>query len=361
MAAHMRRLAALLLCAAMVCPMLARPARAAEDAPETTATSAVVMDAYTGKIIYEKNADEERAIASITKIMTGYLACEGLALDDDKLDERVIVSKHAAESDKDGTSLYLLPDQEVTYEELLYGTMLRSGNDAAVALAEAVSGSEDAFLERMNAKAQELGMTHSHFSSVNGLVDEDNYSTARDMAVLAKAAMENELFAKVVGTWYIELGPFKIENHNQLLSDMKGECIGIKTGFTTLAGQTLVTCAQRDGSRFIVVTLNDNYQFGDHKRYYEWAFANYPANVLCTEGQSVTTLRIGDMEVPLIASRTLVASSVDKSAAIDCAIRLPGRVTGAIAQGAVAGTVTYSLNGEELGTVELTYSSFVVN
>ena len=361
MTMQMKRIAALLLCAALTLCLLPQQARAAEEAPGNTATSALVADAYTGKVIYEKNADEERAIASVTKIMTGYLACEGLALNDEKLDERFTVSKHAAESDKDGTSLYLLPDQEVTYEELLYGTMLRSGNDAAVALAEAVSGSEDAFLERMNEKAAELGMEHSHFSSVNGLVDEDNYSTARDLAVLARAAMENELFAKVVGTWYIELGPFKIENHNQLLSDMKGECLGIKTGFTTLAGQTLVTCAQRDGSRFIVVTLNDNYQFDTHKRLYEWAFANYPANALCTEGQSVTTLRIGDMEVPLIAGKTLLASSVDKTAAVECTIRLPARISGAIAQGAVAGTVTYTLDGEELGTVELTYSSFVVN
>lgn len=362
MTAGMKRTAALLLCAALVLALLPQRASAAEDPPEINATSVVVADAYTGQVIYEKNADEERAIASVTKIMTGYLACEGLSLGDSKLDEHFIVSKHAAESDKDGTSLYLLADQEVTYEELLYGTMLRSGNDAAVALAEAISdGSEADFVDKMNEKARELGMEHTHYSNANGLIDEDNYSTARDLAKLGCVAMENELFAKVVGTWYIELGPFQIENHNKLLQQMKGECLGIKTGFTTLAGNTLVSCAQRDGSRFVVVTLNDNDQFNDHQKLYEWAFANFPANVLCTEGETVTTLRIGEMEVPLTADKTLVASTAAGGGAIECQLRLPGRLSGAIAQGSVAGTATYTLNGEELGSVELIYSTIVVN
>ena len=357
-----RRWMCLLLSTVLLVSLLPLGAQAAEEPPTVNATSVIVTDAYTGKVIYENNADEERAIASVTKIMTGYLACEGLSLDDERLDEVFTVSKHAADSDKDGTSLYLLADQQVTYEELLYGTMLRSGNDAAVALAEAIcDGDEDAFIERMNEKAQELGMEHTHYSNSNGLIDEDNYSTARDLAILAREAMQNELFAKVVGTWYIELGPFQIENHNQLLQSMKGECLGIKTGFTTLAGSTFVSCAERDGSRFIVVTLNDNYQFDEHEALYEWAFKNYPANVLCSEGNTVTTLRIGTTEVPLIASETLVAASAGDGEVVECQIRLPSRVSGAITQGSVAGTATYTLNGEVLGTVDLLYSTFVVN
>ncbi len=356
-----KRLTALIPALALVLALLPAPARAVDDPPDITATSALVADAYTGEIIFEENIDEERAIASVTKMMTGYLACEGLALDDKRLDETFTVSQHAADSDKDGTSLYLLADQEVTYEELLYGTMLRSGNDAAVALAEAIcDGDEDAFIDKMNEKAQELGMEHTHYSNPSGLIDEDNYSTARDLAKLAKAAMENELFAKVVGTWYIELGEFKIENHNQLLQDMKGECLGIKTGFTTLAGSTLVSCAQRDGSKFIVVTLNDNNQFADHKALYNWAFENYPAHVLCAKDATVTTLRMNGMEVPLTASKTVVASSTTDGS-ITCDLRLPGVVTGAVAQGSVAGTATYYLNGEVLDTVDLLFSTFVVN
>lgn len=358
-----KHLLAAVLALALLVGVLPMKASAVEDAPETSAASVIVIDAYSGQVIYEKNADEERAIASVTKVMTAYLATEGMTLDDARLDEKYTVSQHAADSDEGGTSLYLEAGQTVTFEELLYGTMLRSGNDAAVALAEACAdGDEAAFIQRMNDKAAELGLTHTHYSCPNGLIDEENYSTARDQATLARAAMQNELFAKVVGTWYIELGSFQIENHNKLLQEMKGECIGVKTGFTTLAGKTLVSCAERDGSRFIIVTLNDADDYADHQALYDWAFKNYPANVLCVEGKTVTTLRIGEMQVPLTAAQTLVAS-VPTSAdnVIQCEMTLPSQVSGAISKGAVAGQATYWLNGEELGTVDLLYSTIVVN
>ncbi|MCD8385195.1 MAG: D-alanyl-D-alanine carboxypeptidase [Clostridiales bacterium] len=337
-------------------------ASAAEDAPEDSATSTVVMDAYTGQIIYEKNADEQRPIASITKIMTAYLAVEDMTLDDERLDETYTVSEHAANSDEGGTSLYLEAGDTVTFEVLLYGTMLRSGNDAAVALAEACAdGDEDAFIEMMNAKAEELGMTNTHFSSTNGLVDEDNYSTARDMAVLAQVAMQNELFAKIVSTWYIEIGGYEIENHNNLLQLMDG-CIGVKTGWTTLAGRTLVSCAERDGSKFIIVTLNDANDYEDHENLYDWAFENYPANVLCEEGEEVATFHIGNQDVPLLAASTLTASVASSSEnPIQCSISLPSKVSGAVSKGEVAGTATYTVNGEVIGTVDLLYGAIVVN
>ena len=332
--------------------------------PESSATSTIVVDAWSGRVIYEDNADEQRPIASVTKIMTGYLAAEGLTAED--LDEIYTVSAHAAASDEGGTSMYFEAGDEVSMEVLLYGTMLRSGNDAAVALAEACAdGDEQAFIDRMNAKAEELGMTSTHFSNVNGLVDEDNYSTARDLAILGRAAMENELFARIVATWYIEIDGYQIENHNMLLSDEymgREECLGIKTGFTTAAGRTLVSCAQRDGSRFIVVTLNDANDYEDHMAFYEWAFANYPAYVLCEEGEALATLHVGNQDVPLIASETLV-SSVEPSDEADLrsALTLPGRISGTVSQGSVAGTATFTLNGEPLGTVELLYGSLVVS
>ncbi|MBQ3089180.1 MAG: D-alanyl-D-alanine carboxypeptidase [Oscillospiraceae bacterium] len=352
-----------LLLALVLMASLIPQASAVESAPAVSAVSTIVVDAYTGSVIYENNADEKLPIASVTKIMTGYLACEGLNLDDEKLDEMYTVSQHAADADgTDGTSLYLLPGDRVSYEVLLYGTMLRSGNDAAAALAEACSGSEEAFIQRMNEKAAELGMENTHFASTNGLVDENNYSTARDLAKLSKVAMENELFAKVVGTWYIELGDFQIENHNELLSIMRGECLGIKTGFTTLAGRTLVSCAERDGSRFIIVTLNDSYDFADHEALYEWAFKNYPANVLCVKGDRVTTLRVGSQSVPLVAADTVVTASAHSSEfVIRSFLTLPGEVSGALAEGSVAGTITYTVNGEELATVDLLYGELLVS
>lgn len=363
---------ALLLAALLLTVGLLPGARAAEEetvsdgstAPEISATSTIVVDAWSGRVLYEDNADEQRPIASVTKIMTGYLATETLTQED--LSTVYTISEHAAASDGvDGTSMYFEAGDEVSVEVLLYGTMLRSGNDAAVALAEVCAGDEQTFIDRMNAKAEELGMTNTHFSSVNGLVDENNYSTARDLAVLGRAAMQNELFAQIVGTWYIEIDGYSIENHNMLLSDEymgRDECLGIKTGFTTAAGRTLVSCAQRDGSRFIVVTLNDANDYEDHMALYEWAFENYPANVLCEEGEVVTTLHVGEQDVPLVAAETLV-SSVEASdeANLSCSMTLPGRITGTVSQGSVAGTITFTLNGETLGTVELLYDAIVVS
>lgn len=357
-----KKILGLLLALLLVVGMIPT-AMAVEDPPAVNATSTIVIDAYTGRVIYEHNADEQRAIASVTKIMTGYLACEGLTLTDEKLDEMYTISQNAADADgTDGTSMYFLAGDRVSYEVLLYGTMLRSGNDAAAALAEAVAGSEEAFIQRMNEKAEELGMTNTHYSTTSGLVEDNNYSTARDLAVLAKAAMENELFAKLVGTWYIELGDYQIENHNELLSRMRGECLGIKTGYTSLAGRTLVSCAERDGSKFIIVTLNDSYDFDDHEALYEWAFENHPANVLCEKGAAVTTYQIGSQYVPLVAAETLVASvSHSSENVIESYITLPAKVSGAMAEGDVAGSVTYLLNGEELATIDLLYGAIVVN
>ena len=360
-------LAALLLTVGLLPGAQAAEEETASDgstAPETSATSTIVVDAWSGRVLYEDNADEQRPIASVTKIMTGYLATETLTQED--LSTVYTISEHAAASDGvDGTSMYFEAGDEVSVEVLLYGTMLRSGNDAAVALAEVCAGDEQTFIDRMNAKAEELGMTNTHFSSVNGLVDENNYSTARDLAVLGRAAMQNELFAQIVGTWYIEIDGYSIENHNMLLSDEymgRDECLGIKTGFTTAAGRTLVSCAQRDGSRFIVVTLNDANDYEDHMALYEWAFENYPANVLCEEGEVVTTLHVGEQDVPLVAAETLV-SSVEASdeANLSCSMTLPGRITGTVSQGSVAGTITFTLNGETLGTVELLYDAIVVS
>lgn len=359
----MKKCLGIVLALALMAGLMPRTAHAVADPPATSATSSIVIDAYSGQVIYEDNADEQRAIASITKIMTAYLAVEDMTLDDARLDEVYTISEHAAASDEGGTSMYFLAGDQVSMEVLLYGTMLRSGNDAAVALAEACAdGDEDAFIQRMNDKAQELGMTNTHYSCPNGLIDEDNYSTARDMAKLAKVAMENELFAKIAGTWYIELGDYQIENHNMLLDQMKGECIGVKTGFTTLAGRTLVSCAQRDGSKFIIVTLNDQNDYDDHEALYNWAFENYPANVLCEEGKTVTTFHVGSQDVPLVAAQTLVSSAAQSSeATITCTLELPSKVSGAISKGAVAGTATYKIGDQLLGTVDLLYDAILVN
>ena len=167
--------------------------------------------------------------------------------------------------------MYLKPGETVTVEELLYGLMLCSGNDAALALADCCGGLE-VFVQAMNDKAAELGMQDTSFANPNGLDDENHYSTARDMAVLAAYAAQNPTFRRICSTRTATVGSRTMTNHNKLLSQLEG-CIGMKTGYTKAAGRTLVSCAQRDGCRLVAVTLCDGNDWADHKSLYEMGFA----------------------------------------------------------------------------------------
>lgn len=167
--------------------------------------------------------------------------------------------------------MYLKPGETVTVEELLYGLMLCSGNDAALALADCCGGLEE-FVQAMNDKAAELGMQDTSFANPNGLDDENHYSTARDMAVLAAYAAQNPTFRRICSTRTATVGSRTMTNHNKLLSQVEG-CIGMKTGYTKAAGRTLVSCAQRDGCRLVAVTLCDGNDWADHKSLYEMGFA----------------------------------------------------------------------------------------
>ena len=222
----------------------------AAQAVGTSASSAILMEAGSGRVLYEHNADEPRLIASITKLMTALVALEsGRSLDD-------VVTIQAEDTRTEGSALYLKPGEHVKLETLLYGLLLHSGNDAALAIARFCGGSVEGFVAGMNAKAQELGMTNSHFANPNGLNDEGHYSSARDMALLARACLDNEYLAQMVSTRTITLEGRTFTNHNKLLWRYEG-CVGMKTGFTEKAGRTLVSAARRDGMTLIAVTLND--------------------------------------------------------------------------------------------------------
>ena len=240
-----KRIAGILL--AVLILVFAMPARV--GAVSTSATAAILVDADSGRVLYEQNADARMLIASTTKIMTALVAIR-----EGNLSDTVKVSKKAAYTE--GSSMYLKVGEELTLETLLYGLMLCSGNDAAVAIAEHVGGSEAGFAELMNETAAELGMEHTSFANPNGLDHEDHYSTARDMAVLACAAMNNEILARIVSTRTVTIGGRTMTNHNKLLSYMDG-CIGLKTGYTQAAGRTLVSCAEQEGQRLVAVTLQD--------------------------------------------------------------------------------------------------------
>ena len=227
---------------------------AVAEAVEVSATAAVLLDANTGQVLYEKNGDEQMLIASTTKIMTALVVLEQAGLDDTV----TVTRDHMAE----GSSMYLKPGETVRVEELLYGLLLCSCNDAALALT-ACAGGPEPFVALMNEKAAALGMTRTSFANPNGLDAEGHYSTARDMAVLAAAAMEEPTFRRICSSRSVTIGQRTMENHNRLLRQVEG-CIGLKTGYTKAAGRTLVSCAERCGCRLIAVTLRDSDDWADH-------------------------------------------------------------------------------------------------
>lgn len=254
-----KRLCGALLALGLLLTLL--PCRA--EAVQLSAASAILMDADSGEVLYEKDAARRMRIASTTKIMTALVVLEHARL----TDTITVTGDHMVE----GSSMYLKPGEVVTVEELLYGLMLCSGNDAALALADCCGGLET-FVAAMNDKAAALGMTDTSFANPNGLDDENHYSTARDMAVLAAYAAQDPTFRRICSTRTATVGGRTMTNHNKLLSQVEG-CIGMKTGYTRAAGRTLVSCAEREGRRLVAVTLCDGNDWADHKALYEMGFA----------------------------------------------------------------------------------------
>ena len=240
---------------------------AAEDAPKVSAQAAVVAELETGRILYEKNPDMPMKAASTVKILTGLLALENL----DRTREVTIRPEWTGQ---EGSSMYLRPGQVCTVAELLCGLLLVSGNDAALALACTVSGSEEAFVELMNRRAQELGMAHSVFVDASGLKAEGHRVTARDMAALGCAAMKNPEFRAIVSMRTGEAAGQTLRNHNKLLDLYEG-AVGVKTGYTKTAGRTLVSCAQRQGLTLVCVTLNAPRDWEDHAALLDWGFGHF--------------------------------------------------------------------------------------
>lgn len=238
--------------------------------PSVSAQNAILMDQSNGTVLFEKSAKDPQLIASITKIMTAVLAIES-----GKMDETVIVSHQAAYTE--GSSIYLKEGEEIKLEDLVYGLMLRSGNDAATAIAESVGGSVEGFAYLMNEKATWLGMDNSHFDNPHGLDSEEHYSTAYDMALLTKYAMENAQFVKITGAeaFHSDQRTYSWGNKNKLLTTYYSHTIGGKTGYTKAAGRTLVSIAEKDGITLIAVTLNDPNDWQDHIRLFDWGFDQY--------------------------------------------------------------------------------------
>ncbi|KAB8138377.1 D-alanyl-D-alanine carboxypeptidase [Gracilibacillus oryzae] len=255
------------------------PVPKVEASVHVSAESAVLIDQSTGRVLYEKNANERSLIASITKIMTAIVAIES-----GKLNEYVSVSDRSIGTE--GSSIYLTKEDQFTLEELVYGLMLRSGNDAAVAISEQVGGSEEGFVHLMNEKADWIGMTDTHFDNPHGLDSDTHFSTAYDMALLMKYAMENETFVEISGTKSFKANDrdYSWHNKNKLLTSLYEYCIGGKTGYTKAAGRTLVTAAEKNGQRLIAVTINGPDDWNDHIQMFEWGFQTFDQAELQSKG-----------------------------------------------------------------------------
>ncbi len=255
-------------------------------APETGAHAMILADAMTGEVLAEKNADRQSLIASTTKIMTAYVVTQRC-----DLNRRVTVPPEA--TGIEGSSMYLKPGEELTVRELLYGLMLHSGNDAAVALALACAGSVERFVQWMNESAQTLGLHGTRFANPNGLDDENNYSTARDLSALTAAALQDPDFLQIVSTRCIRTAGRCLTNHNKLLWSLEG-AIGVKTGYTRAAGRILVSAAERCGRRLIAVTIDDGNDWKDHTALYEFGFSRYTMQTALRCGEAAVRLELMD-------------------------------------------------------------------
>lgn len=257
---------------------------------DISAVSAVVIEVEGGNVIYEKNSRIRSTMASTTKIMTAICAIEEGDLDKEiKIDPKAV--------GVEGSSIYLRNGEELTLRELVYGLMLNSGNDAAVAIACGVSGSVEKFAETMNKKAKEIGVRDTNFKNPNGLDEEGHYTTAYDLAQITAYAMKNEEFRKIASTYQTTIKgseegtPRYLTNHNKLLKRMEG-CIGVKTGFTKKSGRCLVSASERNGVTLVAVTLNAPDDWNDHIKMMDYAFQRVERKTLLKKGECLQTLTV---------------------------------------------------------------------
>jgi len=265
-----------------------------------SAESAILMEVTTGRILYEKNAEKPMRIASLTKIMTAILAIESCG----NLNEKVIVSKNAV--NEDGSSIYLKENDVITLNDLLFGLMLRSGNDAANVIAEHIGGTIENFVYMMNQKAKYLGMQKTKFCNPHGLDEKDNFSTAKDLAILTSYALQNKAFQQIVET-KIKKVHFEGEdwdrvwiNKNKMLTLYEG-ANGVKTGYTKLARRTLASSATKNGMQLVTIVLNAPDDWHDSQMLLDYGFNNYYMTQVIGKNDILAYLNDGENQIEVRA------------------------------------------------------------
>lgn len=272
--------------------------------PNLAASAAILMDFTTGKVIFAKNSTERRAPASTTKILTALVALERGELN------QVITTSHKA-SKIGGSSIWLAPGEKHTLKELLYGILLNSGNDASVAVAEGLAGSEAKFAGWMNEKARVIGAKDTCFKNSNGLPEPGHYTTAYDLALITRYALHNPVFAEIVKTkkkainWPGREYNRLLVNHNKLLWRYEF-ADGVKTGYTRQAGRCLVASATKNGQRLIAVVLNSKLMYEDTRKLFEYGFNNYQLLTVVGSGQEIGSIPVMEgvvSQVPVLPQR----------------------------------------------------------
>ena len=352
----LKRLFAVMLSAVILCvPTLTAGALSEDD---ISAPSAILMDANSGKILFEKNAHEQRACASITKVMTLTLVME--AVDNGKihLDDVVTASAHAASMG--GSDIWLEEGEQMTVDDMIKATAVASANDAAVALAEFVSGSEDDFVAAMNEKAVALGMEDTTFKNCNGLDEEGHITSAYDVALMSRELMRHEKIFDYTNIWLDTLrgGETQIVNTNKLLKTYDG-ITGLKTGTTGDAGSCISATAERGGLSLIGVVLGADSgkdRFRDAAALLDYGFANFETRELSLDDALEPIGVEGGMQ-------DAVALSCDDSAyltvpkgdgeGVDQLIELPESIPAPVREGDVVGSVRFTLKGEELASFDV--------
>ena len=343
------------------------------DAPETLSPSVILMEESTGTILYEKNSDEAHYPASITKIMTTLLALENGNLSD------MVTFSDDAINNTEGSGIARDYGEQMTLEQCLYGVMLESANECAYAVAEHVGGTVENFVDMMNAKAKELGCTNTHFANPHGLQDENHYTTAHDMALIAQAAYQNETFRIIIGTKMYTIPPTNkhaeetvLRNHHDMLCTYHNAnrkylypyCVGGKTGYTATANSTLVTYAEKDGMTLICVVMNTQSpnQFIDTVNLFDYAFDNFQV------------LNVAENDTNYSAETTVDNGNLDNIAPFveldkDAVIVLPktaefsdtsSSVEYNDSDSEIAGSITYTYAGRNVGKADIKTTGVVV-
>ena len=352
MKAKLRGWITLLCCAVMA--FFAGEAKAGEgEQVESSARSAVLIERETGKVLLSHNASERLPMASTTKVMTALLALEY-----GRLDEVVTVGRNAY--GVPGTSIYLNLGEKITLRDLLYGLMLASGNDAAVAIAEHIGGNVESFCRMMTERAAELGCTDTVFLTPHGLPKEGHYTTAHDLALIAREAMSHELFREIVSTkrasipWEGRSYQRILNNKNKLLTAYEG-ATGIKTGYTKAAGRCLVFGAKRDDLEVIGVVLKCSDWFDEAARLMDMGFERYEMFTAFSAGETVRVLpvREGKQETVCVVADQKLAAPVPQGVVPVLEYDLPGTAEAGHERGTVIGEARMVLAGEVIAAVPL--------